>query len=257
MSFHDCSVSAVMSELKFIKDTNFCSVCSVPANMRCARCKFVVYCGKEHQLSHWKVHKKECSSLKDRNVPPKKQQPSIQLPPPSSWANGFSTPEKMYEWFVDCYRMRVDDNYAWAGGELTGIYNPNATKDYVVGDLIIFALLSVKQNVLPPCWDWSKFLQAALPLIPYAFEKNDAKEKYGEENVFSVAHGGRSLRFTAEIVYASSIMSPDWSLQNKMHKLVFKCGNYLANKNSGTFKDIGEIKIWRHFKSQLKLVRFH
>ena len=30
---------------------------------RCARCKAVAYCGKEHQKMHWKVHKQTCVSL--------------------------------------------------------------------------------------------------------------------------------------------------------------------------------------------------
>ena len=41
----------------------------------------------------------------------------------------------------------------------------------------------------------------------FAFEKADAKDKYGGENIFQVTFGGRSLRFTAEMVYSSSFMS--------------------------------------------------
>ena len=39
----------------------------------------------------------------------------------------------------------------------------------------------------------------------YAFEKQDAREKYGNENVFSPMMGGRSLRFTGEMTYGSSV----------------------------------------------------
>lgn len=39
-------------------------------------------------------------------------------------------------------------------------------------------------------------------IVGYAFEKSDAQEKYGHENVFLAGFmGGRSLRFTAERVY--------------------------------------------------------
>lgn len=30
---------------------------------KCAACKRVYYCGKEHQLAHWKVHKLRCQRL--------------------------------------------------------------------------------------------------------------------------------------------------------------------------------------------------
>lgn len=40
--------------------SNACAVCNSSANQRCAVCKVVHYCGKDHQRQHWKVHKSEC-----------------------------------------------------------------------------------------------------------------------------------------------------------------------------------------------------
>ena len=38
-----------------------CKVCGkTEKTMRCARCKVVAYCGKEHQKADWKVHKRAC-----------------------------------------------------------------------------------------------------------------------------------------------------------------------------------------------------
>jgi hypothetical protein len=39
-----------------------CNVCGeAEKTMRCARCKVVAYCGKEHQKMDWKVHKRFCT----------------------------------------------------------------------------------------------------------------------------------------------------------------------------------------------------
>lgn len=41
-----------------------CKVCGeTEKTKRCARCKVVAYCGKEHQKADWKVHKRVCASL--------------------------------------------------------------------------------------------------------------------------------------------------------------------------------------------------
>lgn len=40
--------------------TGNCAVCGVIALLKCTSCKFVFYCGVEHQKQHWKVHKIEC-----------------------------------------------------------------------------------------------------------------------------------------------------------------------------------------------------
>lgn len=38
-----------------------CAVCGVAASQKCGGCRNVVYCGKEHQIVHWKKgHKAEC-----------------------------------------------------------------------------------------------------------------------------------------------------------------------------------------------------
>ena len=50
-------------------------------------------------------------------------------------------------------------------------------------------------------WSWARAVAAAKGLLPYAFEKDDACEKYSGENFFAVVTGGRSLRFTASRAY--------------------------------------------------------
>ena len=40
-----------------------CRVCGETKTMKCAQCKVVAYCGKEHQKADWKVHKRVCALL--------------------------------------------------------------------------------------------------------------------------------------------------------------------------------------------------
>jgi hypothetical protein len=35
-------------------------LCSCYADKKCSRCKCAVYCSKDHQVAHWKVHKTVC-----------------------------------------------------------------------------------------------------------------------------------------------------------------------------------------------------
>jgi hypothetical protein len=96
----------------------------------------------------------------------------------------------------------------WLLHVVTGLYNPEATKDTIIKDFLVFCKLAVNHGVVPPGWDWSAFLSKAAGLLGYAFEKEDAKDKWGGENVFSAMMGGRSLRYTGEVVYGSSCMAP-------------------------------------------------
>lgn len=122
------------------------------------------------------------------------------LPEANSWATGLND-EKRYEWLVDCYRMRCDDDYVWGGGNLHGLYN----EEPIAPDFLVFCLLAVERGAVPSNWDWTAFLEVAATLLPYAFEKQDAKEKWGGENIFSpFTTGGRSLRHTAQTVYGST-----------------------------------------------------
>lgn len=55
----------------------------------------------------------------------------------------------------------------------------------MAADFLTFCKLAVKAGVLPAGWDWPGFLRKAQGLLPYAFEKSDAKDKWGGENVFA------------------------------------------------------------------------
>jgi hypothetical protein len=67
---------------------------------------------------------------------------------------------KRYEWLVDCYRLRVDNDYVWGGGNLHGMYEArameetgydkryeNGPQEIIMADLLVFAKLAVKNKV--------------------------------------------------------------------------------------------------------------
>eukprot|EP00971_Amphidinium_carterae_P155761 3088601-Amphidinium_carterae.1 len=161
----------------------------------------------------------------------------------SAWAAGLS-PSMQHEWLVDCYRMHVDDQYAWGGGELRGLYLASAgggSRHEIANDFLLFCKLAAKQGVVPSGWDWPAFLAVATRLLPYAFEKSDAQEKYGRENVFAAAMGGRSLRYTAEIVYGASIMSMEVSdVEAEMEEEI-----RTRRFQDHFYADVGGAQVWR------------
>ncbi|KNC81294.1 hypothetical protein SARC_06364 [Sphaeroforma arctica JP610] len=92
--------------------------------------------------------------------------------------------QQAWDWLIDCYRLRVDDSYVY-GGELRGVYDPAHTGRTVSDDFLLFCKLAVKHGVIPDLgqnWGWDGFLKLALGMIPYAFEKSDAHEKYSAKN---------------------------------------------------------------------------
>ncbi|CAD7947496.1 unnamed protein product [Amoebophrya sp. A25] len=137
------------------------------------------------------------------------------MPGRGDWSRGL-TAKEVPEWFVDCYRMRVDDDYAWGGGNLHGLYASHDCEDTdemvmeILRDFLIFMKLAVLRGVIPAAgFDFRACVaEHGGKLLRYAFEKSDAQEKWGGENVFqSIIAGGRpSLRVVAEQVYGSSCM---------------------------------------------------
>lgn len=159
-----------------------------------------------------------------------------------AWAKGLVPPD-MYEWFSNCYTMRCDDDYVWGGGNLHGPYNPDGDSLSIKGDFMAFCLLGAQNSVVPVGWDWPAFLKVAANFVCYAFEKSDAQERWGGENVFAVQMGGRSLRFTAEHVYGTGCMD-----QNKSKAETLACvACHRAHIPDAIFDKIGGRDAWAQF----------
>jgi len=158
---------------------------------------------------------------------------------PSSWSVGLTSSQQQ-EWLVDCYRLRVDDEYVWSGNIRPGtLYGDCNVKD-LVQDFLLFCRLAMEQKVIPPVWCWAEFLTVAGRLLPFAFEKSDAKEKYGSENVFHAAMGGRSLRYTGELIYGTACTSgEDSELYSKLEEELLH-----KKRTPAMIKGMAGIKEW-------------
>jgi hypothetical protein len=170
------------------------------------------------------------------------------------WAVGLKPPD-LYEWFSNCYTMRCDDDYVWGGGDLHGPYDPDATTGSIASDFMVFCLLASRRAVVPPGWDWAAFLEVASQYVCYAFEKSDAKERWGGENVFSAMSGGRSLRYTAEMVYGKAMSygadtHPDHTKAEKDVEQLCGGGKSLPLLEL-LYNEVGGREAWRTFETML------
>ena len=186
-----------------------CEVCQAETTKHCGACISTFYCSREHQKQHWGIHKKMCPGKPSKTTGETESKPvggkKIKLPP-DSWAVGLSGKHR-HEWFVDSYRLRLDDDYVF-GCNLHGLYAEQlSSAQTIVTDFLVFCKLAVKHDVIPsyPEWCWGELVTVARDMLRYAFEKSDAREKYGGENVFTGMlaglQGGRSLRYTSSLVY--------------------------------------------------------
>lgn len=170
------------------------------------------------------------------------------VPDAAAWASGLSTADK-YEWLSNCYQMRCDDDYAWGGCYLHGPYNPEATPESIKTDFMTFCLLAKRRGALPEGWDWAAFLKVAAKFVVFAFEKSDAQERWGSENVFSAMMGGRSLRFTAEKIYGSNIQEGGDSPEAE------QAGEDAESERKSILNEIGGSEVWSQFLIDLAQTR--
>ena len=176
---------------------------------------------------------------------------------PSDWSSGL-TKEKAAEWFVDCFRMRADDDHVWSCGNRIGIYyaytDGNVWETF--RQFLLFCRLSKINQVVPDnkIWDWKLVLEKAKELLGFAFEKSDAQEKYGSEHVFSAVLGrGRSLRYTAEYVYGNSVTEQTNSSQHEkeLERIPVEENDKIW-LDARLFESVGEVILWKPFYEYLE-----
>lgn len=244
-----------------------CGLCGQPATKNCSICKSISYCSKVHQTQHWGIHKTICKRLVEHNLSREHQQAAtvsfgmrkgpvirphengvMSVPMPGDWAKGL-TKSAAAEWLVDCYRMRVDDDFAWGSGRMRGLYHPDCNPSLMALDFFIFAKLATLHCVTPVPFDWLPVIKKAGSLLPFPFEKQGhALVKYKTENYYDALFGQRSLRWTANQVYCTNVMgkhamsAPFQHLSEdyNQHEDIF-------SGNPELFYDFGGVAAWRDF----------
>jgi hypothetical protein len=189
----------------------------------------------------------DCKSLKE----------SLDHPPSnSSWAKGLDRLAAA-EWFIDCYRMRVDDEFAWNGKvRLGSLYDQDHTNKTIAADFLVFCHLAKFVGAIPvDNWDWVSCLDTFGHLLNYAFEKSDARDKYGRENVFSAMCGGRSLRATAEIIYGiglyGQITDSTVAELKRLDSLIGIGSGFEWNSKNNLFEQVGGFDVWNRLINKL------
>lgn len=87
-------------------------------------------------------------------------------------------------------------------------------------------------------------MKKAVRLVPFAFEKSDAKEKYGGENVFSAMMGRPSLRYTATMVYNCDMQGgeqPEETIAVE-NEVLHSPWSSLPDE---VFEEVGGAQLWR------------
>jgi hypothetical protein len=131
--------------------------------------------------------------------------------------------------------------------------------EILIKDFLVFCKLGTRHAVMPHGFRWAACLQQAAQLLPYAFEKDDAKSKWGRENFFSAMLGGRSLRYTAQVVYGYSFEpgnagSEELAAHKEVQQQVepFSWQQLVEAGGSSLFADVGGVGAWVQLRNALE-----
>ncbi|KAE8551755.1 hypothetical protein TMatcc_001737 [Talaromyces marneffei ATCC 18224] len=199
-----------------VDESQHCANCakastSDNALKRCAKCKTTFYCSRDCQKSHWKTHKKVCASnaanatredlSSSSTTPSTGPSTTSRRPPPKgltvvmdkpfhqlndkTWLH--NRPEKdVYKLLIDCYRLRMEDDYNLEGeADTDSIYGGAA---HGGRGFQRFLTLAKRQGGLLPSW-WSEEkssecmqlgMRNGWSSLASTVEKSDIVEHYGD-----------------------------------------------------------------------------
>ena len=177
---------------------------------RCAKCQHQWYCSRDCQKVDWKSHKLFCGSSQQTNAQattnfdamPKIVGDFFKNICQDNYLHQFSEKDAFRQ-LIDCYRMRVEDDYNFAG-DTRGLYNG----DDPLPDFQEFLdMAETRSGILPRWWSGAKRRECekmAVGTVEWsdlnaAVEKQDIIEHYGDPTM------PMTLRLLAEKIYGRKI----------------------------------------------------
>ena len=158
----------------------------------------IFVCSRECQKEFWDQHKKEHKFKREAEAP-----------------SFVKIVEKEPQWFVDVYRLRLDDDYAFGDWNLHGMYDVESLfgKEhglekaiFIIKDFIVFVLLAVHRGEITAQPDDVKFWEglqvAAEESLQYAFEECDCEKTWGPRAALI-------MRASADKIYGISALHID------------------------------------------------
>ena len=167
---------------------------------------------------------------------------------PRAWST-FLPITKHTAFILDCYRLRLDDDYKRGNHKIRGLYllqgeDLRCKELRILEDFLCFMKMAKKNDCLPEDFDFPECLRLAPEPLKKPFTKADAEKIWGKENCFSV--GRASLRRTAEQIYKCTMDEDHYCEIDLMEDEVSKYVDRTNFENSDPlgFQDIGGFRIW-------------
>jgi splicing suppressor protein 51 len=192
-----------------------CTTCKTPQSTlltplkRCAQCHTQQYCSRDCQKADWKAHKKVCDSNASNPFP----RPAGAHNPGFITANALfggdddelhqMSEKDLYVRLIDCFRMRMEDEYVFAGNNF-GIYGGEDARPVFRKFL---GLAEKREGLLPKWWSQAKKRECEKVALSHEWaditccvEKSDVIEHYGNPMM------PMKLRILGEKIYGEGFM---------------------------------------------------
>jgi len=210
-----------------------CAHCKKPSSSlpnglkKCARCKSVAYCSPKCKNAGRKLHKSTCDHFVHSSASNRHIQWQVHVTEPSTLEDVKSEdalhrlPEKeVYRRLIDIYRLRVEDERAFAGN-LVGIHN---NEDSIACFQKFLDLAEAREGVLPPWWSKEKRgeceelgkIKGGWSDLSRGVQKVDLQNHYKDPLM------PMRMRYLSERIYPKRLFEIRWSFSQVVWMMVLR-----------------------------------